>query len=231
MPRKCRTESNTSSMLFFVCIIANHWELREAQNRPTMFWGILIGVALTVLTAVLAVVLGKKEFSFLSYIVVIVALICFSLEGIKYITAVKDKTNAVDKAENMAAIAESVIAIAEYATDYGKDVQNYRLGIAEASAIKTGLKNTYPEVARYLETSDLIGKTISESPEVFRKSIIHSANHRIWTSVAWMIGTLVVSILLIILSTNKGGIRRKGDSTVSVSSDDSYTSSSSYDDF
>ena len=126
-----------------------------------MVWGILIGVALTVLAVVLAVALGKKELSLLSYIVIIVALVCFSIEGVKYIHAVNDKTSVVDKAEKMAAIAGSAIAITDLATDYGNDIQNYRLGFTEASIIKTGLKYTYPEVARYLEISDLSGKTIS----------------------------------------------------------------------
>lgn len=198
-----------------------------------MIWGILIGVALTVLTVVISFVFGKKDLSPLSYVIVLVVLVGFSLEGIKCINAINDKTNAVDKAENMASIAESVIAIADFATDFGDNVQNYRLGIAEASAIKTGLKFTYPEMARYLETSDLIGKTISECPEVFRKSIIHSADHRIWITVGWMVGTLLVSILLMILSTNIGGVRRncKGGSTISEYGEDSYTSLHSYDDF
>lgn len=184
-----------------------------------MAWGILIGVALTVLSVVLAVAFGKKEFSPLSYIVIVVALVGFSLEGIKYIHAVNDKKDAAEKANNIAAIAETLVSIT------GDNVQNYRLGIAEATAIKAGLRFAYPDASKYIEPSDLMGKTMYECTEVWRESVIKGANHRIWEAVIWMAGTLVVSILLVFLSTNVGGGRRKSGSSASTSSDDSYTSS------
>jgi len=189
-----------------------------------MVLGFLIGVALTVLTVVLAVAFGKRDLSPLSYIVIIVALVGFSLEGIKYINAVKNKKDAAEMANNIAAIAETLVSIT------GDNVQNYRLGIAEASAIKAGLRFAYPDVSNYIKTSDLMGKTLYECTEVWRESVIKSADHSIWMAIIWMAGTLVVVILLLLLSTNIGGIRSRGIST-SVCSDESYISSHSYDDF
>jgi ABC-type Fe3+-siderophore transport system permease subunit len=183
-----------------------------------MAWGILIGVALTVLTVVLAMVFGKKDLTPISYIIIVVALVAFSFEGIKYIHAVDDKKDAANKVNNMTAIAETAIAY------IGSDVQNYRLGIAEATAVKAGLRFAYSDAERYIETSDLVGKTIYECTEVLRESVVRSATNRIWKTVFWMVGTLVAAILLIILSVNIGGGSRR-QKIPTISSDDSYTPS------
>lgn len=183
-----------------------------------MVLGIIMGAALTVLTVVLAMVFGKKKFTPLSYIIIVVALVAFSFEGIKFVNAIDDKIDVANKVNNMAAIAETAVAYT------GSDVQNYRLGIAEATAVKTALRFAYPKAANYLETSDLMGKTLFESTEVLKNCIIRSANSRIWESVLWMAGILVTVILLIVLSTNIGsGSRRKKASIISC--DDSYTPS------
>lgn len=183
-----------------------------------MAWGILIGVALTVLTVVLAMVFGKKKLTPLSYIIIVVALVAFCFEGVKCINAVDDKENVADKVNNMAAIAETAIAYT------GSDVQNYRLGIAEATAVRTALRFVYPKAVKYIEPSDLTGKTLYECSEVLRESIIRSANSRIWESLLWMAGFLIAAILLIVLSTNIGGGSRR-QKAITISGDDSYTPS------
>ncbi len=183
-----------------------------------MAWGISIGVALTILTVVLAIVFGKNELTPLSYIVIILALAAFSFEGIKYINAVDDKKEVADKVNNMAAIVETAIAYT------GNDVQNYRLGLAEATAVRTALRLAYPKAAKYIETSDLIGKTLYECTEVLRESVIRSANTHIWEALLWMAGILVAAILLIVLSTNTVGSSRR-QKTSTIRNDDSYTPS------
>lgn len=192
-----------------------------------MAWGILIGVALTILTVVLAMVFGKKNFTPLSYIIIVVALVSFCFEGIKCIDAVNDKRNTTDDADNVEAIVETAIAAVTGITGY--DVMNYRLGIAEATAVKAAMRFAYPKAARYLETSDLVGKPIYECKEVLRKSVMRSANNRIWEAVLWMAGIMAIACLLIVFSTNIGGGGRRGN-TSTISSDDSYSPSHS-DDF
>lgn len=197
-----------------------------------MAWGIIIGVALTVLTVVLAMLFGKKELTPISYIIIIVVLVAFSLEGIKYINAVEDKKDFADKVNNMVAIAETAI------TYTGSDIQNFRLGMAEATAVRTALRFAYPKAVKYFEPSDLIGKTLYECTEVLRVSVIRSANSRIWESVSRMIGILIIAILLIVLSMNIGvsGRRRNissidNDESYSSSDNDESYSSSRYEDF
>lgn len=186
-----------------------------------MAWGILIGVALTVLTVVLAMVFGKKELTPLSYIIIVVALVGFSLEGIKLIHAIEDKKDVSKKVNNVASVIETAIAVSGIT---GYDVQNYQFGIIEATALKTALQLAYPKAASYIETSDIVGKTGYECTELVKNSIIRSANSRIWESTLWMAGILIAAILLIVLSTNIGGDgRRRNVST--ISNDDSYTSS------
>ena len=187
-----------------------------------MTFGILIGVTLTALAVVLAMIFGKRDFTLLSYIIIAVALIAFIQQGVMCIRAVDDKKNVADVVDNMAAIAETAIAYT------GSDVQNYRLGLAEATAVKTGLRFAYPKAARYIEPSDLVGKTLYECTEVLRKSVIRSANSRIWKAVFGMAGILVVAVLLIVFSTNVGGGSTKRKS-IPISSDDNYTSN--YEDF
>lgn len=183
-----------------------------------MTLGILIGVALAVLTVVLAIVFGKKELTPLSYIIIIITLVAFCFEGIKYVNAVDDKKEVADKVNNMASIAETAIAYT------GCDVQNYRLGLAEATAVRTALRLAYPQAAKYIEPSDLMNKTLYECTEVLRKSVIRSANTRIGEAVLWMAGILVAAILLIVLSTNIAGSDRR-QKTSTISSGDSYTPS------
>lgn len=191
-----------------------------------MAWGILIGVALTVLTVVLAMAFGKKELTTLSYIIIVVALVAFSFEGIKCIHAIDDKKNVSNKANNVASIIETAIAVSGIT---GYDIQNYRMGIAEATALKTGLQLAYPKAARYVEVSDFMGKTGYECTELVKESIIRCSNNRIWEAICWMAGIFIISILLILFSTNLGGSGRRQNNT-SYSSDESYTSSN-YDDF
>ena len=186
-----------------------------------MILGILIGVALTVLTVVLAMVFGKRNLTPLSYIIIIVTLVAYSIEGIKYIHAVEDKKEVTKKTNNIEAIVET--AIASIAST-GYDIQNYQIGIAEATAVKAGLRFAYPKAARYIEPSNLVGKTIYECTEVVRKSVIRSANSRIWEAALWMVGILITAILLIVLSTNIGGGGRQRKA-YSISNDDSYTPS------
>ena len=183
-----------------------------------MAYGILIGVALTLLTAILSVIFFRGKTSVLSYIIMVMVLIPFSIEGIAYVQALNDK-------EDTSQTTNTVVAIQEAALVYvGDDVKNYKLGMAEASAIKAGLRFVYPSVEPYIEPSDFVGKTISESAEVLRKSVIRSADHRICMAVLWMAVTLVVAMLLMLFSNKFGNVHQKQDVTISSSST-GYTSS------
>lgn len=186
-----------------------------------MAWGILIGVALTVLTVLLAMVFAKKELTLLSYIIIVVALVAFCIEGVKCIHAVDDKKDVSKKVNNVASLVETAIAVSGIT---GYDVPNYRLGIVEATALKTSLQFVYPQAVRYIEISDFVGKTGYECTELIKESVIRSANSRIWESALWIASVLITTILLIVLSTNIGGSVRKRN-VVSISSDDSYTPS------
>ena len=164
-----------------------------------MLWGILIGLGLTAIMVIVVVLLGFKDFKPLSYVVIVVALIAFSIEGrnfIKYYNEANGETSKVDK---VADIVQTAIAYT------GDDVQNYRLGIAEASLVKTALRFSYKDVAEKIEASDLVGKTISETVETLRKMIITDANKSKWMVVLYVGIILVVAILLTILSTRVGG--------------------------
>lgn len=164
-----------------------------------MFWGILIGLGLTAVMVIIVVLLGFKDLKPLSYVVIVVALIVFSFEGrnyIKYYNEANGETNKVDK---VADIVQTAIVYT------GDDVQSYRLGIAEASLVKTALRFSYKDVAEKIEASDLVGKTISETVETLRKMIITDANKSKWMVVLYIGIILVVAILLTILSTRIGG--------------------------
>lgn len=188
-----------------------------------MAWGIFIGIVLTILTVVLSLLFGKKGLTPLSYIVAAIALIVFCFKGVSCVHAIGDKKNVTNNVNNITAIVETAISYT------GSDVQNYQLGIAEATTARTALRFVYPKAAKYIEPSDLTGKTVYECTEVLRESVIRSASIRIWKSVCWMVGILIIATLLIVATTNIGnGVHNH--SSAPSGNDDVYHPSSA-DDF
>lgn len=161
-----------------------------------MFWGILIGIVLAALAVVLGMAFGKKDLTPLSYIVIVAALVAFCVEGVLFTGAIEAKKN----------IDNTVTAIQEAALTYiPGDAQNYRLGLNEAMGVKIGLRFLFPQVAQFIEPSDMVGRTLAESTEVLRQSVLRSANHAIWMNVIYMLITLVLATLLMVLAMGVGG--------------------------
>lgn len=188
-----------------------------------MFWGILIGVVLTVLMVVIAIAAGKKDLTPLSYIVIVAALVAFCIEGVLFTGAIAAKRECDN----------TVAAIQEAAQTYiPGDAQSYRLGLAEASGVKIGLRLLFPDVARFIEPADLVGHTLTESGEVLRQAVDRSASRRIWMTVLYMVITLVLgTVLASITGKKRGGNGYYSDDTSSSSSnyDSGYSTDYTYD--
>lgn len=161
-----------------------------------MFWGILIGVVLTVVMVVIAMAAGCKELKPLSYIVILLALVAFCIEGVLLLDAIDAKKNTDN----------TVSALQEAAISYlPSTAQDYRLGLAEASGLKIGLRLVYPQLAQYIEPEDLAGHTVAESTEVLRQAVLRNANKKIWMSILYMVITLVLGTVLTAVTGNMGG--------------------------
>lgn len=162
-----------------------------------MLWGILIGIALTLIGTLLGVaVSGGKSLVPLSYIVIVLSLLAFCVEGVALLGAIESRRDTDN----------TVTAIQEAALTYlPSSAQDYRMGAAEASGVKIGLRFLYPQVARYIEPSDLVGHTVAESTEVLRAAILRDATHRIWMTVIWMVVTMVLTVVLLLAAASMGG--------------------------
>lgn len=166
------------------------------HKKMYMFWGILIGVLLTVLTVVLAIALGKKDFTPLSYVVIVLALVAFCIEGIGLVNAINARKNADN----------TVTALQEAALTYiSDDSQNYRLGLAEATGVKIGLRLLFPSVAGYIEPADIAGHTLAESSDVLKAAVLRNASHKIWMNILYMAITLVLATVLTCVTMGLGG--------------------------
>ena len=158
--------------------------------------GILIGIVLAALSVIAAMVFAKKNLTPLSYIVVVVALIVFCIEGMVLSSAISARRNVDETAE----------AIQTAALQYlPSSVQDHELSLPEATGIKLSLKLVFPKVAKYIEPSDIAGHTIGECSDILHQSVLHSANHRIWMSVLYMAITLVISTVLLLVTGNIDG--------------------------
>lgn len=178
-----------------------------------MFWGILIGVVLTVLTVVVAVSVGKKGLTPLSYIVIIVALAAYCIEGVGLINAIRAKNNA----EN------TVTALQATALNYlPSEAKDYCIGEGEAAGLKNGLQFVYPELSRYIKSDELIGRTVAETTGVLRHAVEQCAMHRIWMNILYMVITMVLGIVLLVVTENLGGSSFNGYGTASGGSPDDY---------
>ena len=178
-----------------------------------MFWGILIGVVLTVLTVVIAVAVGNKRLTPLSYIVIVLALAAFCIEGVGLTNAIRAKKNT----EN------NVTALQAAALNYlPSEAKDYRIGEGEVSGLKIGLQFLYPELARYIKSDELIGRTVAETTDVLRHAVKQGVMHRIWMNILYMVITMVLGIVLLVVTENLGGSSFNGYGTASGGSPDDY---------
>lgn len=181
-----------------------------------MFWGILIGIILTALTIVLAMSLGKKQLGWLSYLVALVALVAFCIEGVGMMRAIDVRKHSE---ENVAILQEAARQFIP------GDARTYRLTQTDAVGIKLGLKLLHSRIAQYIEPSELAGHTIIESTDVLRESVMSNANRRIWMEVLYMVITLVVATLVVMVTGGVGGRSRSSDTSTT---DYGFSSSSDY---
>ena len=162
-----------------------------------MIWGLLIGAVLTLVVALLGMALGGgKNYSPLSYIVLLVSLVAFCIEGVSFTTAITAKKNCDN---TVALIQEAALSFLP------SSAQDYRLGATEAMGVKTGLRFLFPDVADYIEPGDLAGHTVAESTEVLRHSVQRAMSRAIWMAVLWMVITLVVATVLTCVTMGMDG--------------------------
>ena len=177
-----------------------------------MIMGILIGIVLAALSVIAAMAYTKKSLTLLSYILVVVALIVFCIEGTVLSSAISVRRNVDETAEAIQTAALESLP---------SSVQDHELSLPEAAGIKLSLKLVFPKVAKYIEPSDIAGHTIGESSDILHQSVLHSANHRIWMTVLCMVITFVVAVVLIWVACNIGE-SKNGYGTTGGGSPDDY---------
>lgn len=161
-----------------------------------MLYGILIGLGLAAIMVVIVIALGYKNLKPLSYVVIVLALAAFIIEGIKMVNAISARNNVADHAEM---IQEAALAFLP------SQAQNYQMDMKDAMAVKLGLRFAFPKEAAYIEPSDLAGHSIAECTDVLKDSVIRSSGNHIWKMAICMAVTMLLSTVLIILSTKIGG--------------------------
>lgn len=161
-----------------------------------MFWGILIGIVLTVLSVVLAISTGSREMKPLSYVVMVVVFVALCIEGVRMVDAIKTKRDIDDTVT----ILQGVVL-----NNLSSDARDYRIGSTDATAIMIGMRIVYPKLARYVDADDLVDHTVAEMTEVLRQAVLHNTSHKIWMNIVWMIVTMAIGIPLLIVTGDKGG--------------------------
>ena len=168
-----------------------------------MFWGILIGIVLTVLSAAGALVLLKKEVTPLTYIVIVFALVAFCVEGVMLTNAISARNNADDMAASLQETAFNYL---------DSDQLDYQISLPEATGIQIALRLVFPKVARFIEPSDLAGHSVAECTEIMRKAIVSNASRQIWMSVLYIVITMAVAsaLMMLVAGIGGGGSKRGG---------------------
>ncbi len=161
-----------------------------------MFWGILIGIILTVLSVIIAMAAGCKNLGPLSYIVIVAAFIVFCIEGVMFAHAIAARRDTGQVANTLQG---------ELLKQLPADARDYRVGSAEATGLKTFLVFTHPDVARHIKTERLVGRTVDECSAIVRTAVLRSASRQIWMSLLYMVITLAVGAGLLVACDNIGG--------------------------
>lgn len=166
-----------------------------------MFKGILLGIGITVLVFVLVWLLRKKSHpTVLTYIVVVIALIVLSVEGIRANSAIKSKRHSNDTF----AIVQT--AMLTYLPSQAKD---YTITLEQASALKLGLKLLLPDVSKSVSISDIANKTVAEASDAICLSIDNRMAKKV-TNAIWILVVSVIVLILLLYCTygiSKGGKR------------------------
>ena len=169
-----------------------------------MFKGIFIGVGITFLVFITTWLLRNKSHpSVLTYIVAIIALIVFSIEGIHVNSAIRAKRNTND----VFAIVQT--AMLTYLPSQAKD---YTITLEQASALKLGLKLLLPDVSKSVSISDIANKTIAEASDAICLSIDERATTKVRKSI-FLLSISVIVLAIILFFTFSDGNRSRSAST------------------
>lgn len=158
-----------------------------------MLVGILIGLVLTALTVLLSAVIWKKNFGPLSYVVIAVALIFFCIKGISIVTDINVRMS-IDTLETLlqTTTKESLALNGE----------NHKLSIAEATGVLAGLRLAYPQMAKYVKPSDLIGHSLGESVTLIGQKAQHDTTRHLWATIIGVIIVMGLAVVIIAILPN-----------------------------
>lgn len=154
-----------------------------------MFKGILLGIGITVLVFVLVWLLRKKSHpTVLTYIVVVIALIVLSVEGIRANSAIKSKRHSND-----------TFAIVQTAmlTYLPSQAKNYTISLEQASALKLGLNILLPDLSKSVSISDIANKTIAEASDAICLSIDKRMGEKVTKAILVLVISAIVLMLLL----------------------------------
>ena len=169
-----------------------------------MFKGILLGIGITVLVFVLVWLFRKKSHpTVLTYIVVVIALIVLSVEGIRANSAIKSKRHSNDTF----AIVQT--AMLTYLPSQAKD---YTITLEQASALKLGLKFLLPDVSKSVSISDIANKTVAEASDAICLTIDERATAKVRKSI-FLLSISVIVLAVIMCFTFSDGNRSRSAST------------------
>lgn len=154
-----------------------------------MIGGILIGIGVSALAFLIVWLLrGGAKPSPATYIVLLVAVVVLSIEGVLMNKAFHAKNNLNQR---VTLVQETIMT---YLPQQGQD---YTITAEQATAIRLGLSLVMPSMADYFGENNLAGKTIAEATDAIRESIVASLAKQVRKTIWVLVVSSIVFILLL----------------------------------
>lgn len=181
-----------------------------------MIWGFLLGIILTTAVIVISTKVFKKSLTPLSYVVAIVLLVLFCIEGVRMGGAVEAHRHSMEIVELVQDAVETYLP---------SSAKSHRISREEAVAVKTGM--ALFKTSKFVKIDDLTGYTVGELGDALQKSVRSNTAHHIWMTVLAMAITFALGLLLLSLT----GGRPKTTGHARRSGGEGYSTRGAYEDF